>query len=207
MSMRCFALAGLAAAACLSSPVVRAQTPAAAPAPSATHLTVAYQEFTLPNGLHVILHRDTSVPVVAVNVWYHVGSGQREGRPHRLRAPVRAPDVRRLEARARRVVRHLARGRRRQQQRLHQHRPHQLLHRRPGQRARPDAVPRIGPHGLPARHDEPGARRRPARRGQERAAPELREPALRHGRARARHPAVARRAIPTAGRRLARWRT
>ena len=34
-----------------------------------------YQEFTLPNGLHVILHRDTSVPVVAVNVWYHVGSG------------------------------------------------------------------------------------------------------------------------------------
>jgi zinc protease len=39
------------------------------------HLTVPYQEFTLANGLHVILHRDTSVPVVAVNVWYHVGSG------------------------------------------------------------------------------------------------------------------------------------
>jgi zinc protease len=38
-------------------------------------LLVPYQEFTLPNGLHVILHRDTSVPVVAVNVWYHVGSG------------------------------------------------------------------------------------------------------------------------------------
>ena len=33
-----------------------------------------YTEFTLPNGLHVILHRDTSVPVVAINVWYHVGS-------------------------------------------------------------------------------------------------------------------------------------
>jgi zinc protease len=75
MSMRCLALAGLAAAACLGSPIVQAQTPVAAPAPSATHLTVAYQEFTLPNGLHVILHRDTSVPVVAVNVWYHVGSG------------------------------------------------------------------------------------------------------------------------------------
>jgi zinc protease len=40
-----------------------------------TRLSVSYQEFTLPNGLHVILHRDTSVPVVAVNVWYHVGSG------------------------------------------------------------------------------------------------------------------------------------
>ncbi|HEX8475284.1 MAG TPA: insulinase family protein [Pyrinomonadaceae bacterium] len=31
-------------------------------------------EFKLPNGLNVILHRDTSTPVVAVNVWYHVGS-------------------------------------------------------------------------------------------------------------------------------------
>jgi zinc protease len=31
-------------------------------------------QFTLPNGLNVILHRDTSTPVVAVNLWYHVGS-------------------------------------------------------------------------------------------------------------------------------------
>ena len=37
-------------------------------------LTVPYTEFTLANGLHVILHRDTTVPVVSVNVWYHVGS-------------------------------------------------------------------------------------------------------------------------------------
>jgi zinc protease len=44
-------------------------------------LRVPYTEFTLPNGLHVILHRDTSVPVVSVNVWYHVGSGnERPGR-------------------------------------------------------------------------------------------------------------------------------
>ena len=39
------------------------------------HLAVPYQEFTLANGLHVILHRDASTPVVSVNVWYHVGSG------------------------------------------------------------------------------------------------------------------------------------
>jgi len=39
-----------------------------------TRITVAYRQFTLPNGLNVILHRDTRVPVVAVNVWYHVGS-------------------------------------------------------------------------------------------------------------------------------------
>jgi zinc protease len=42
---------------------------------------VAYRQFTLANGLNVILHRDSSVPVVAVNVWYHVGSAnERPGR-------------------------------------------------------------------------------------------------------------------------------
>jgi zinc protease len=47
----------------------------------ATPLQVAYTQFTLPNGLHVILHEDHSVPVVTVNVWYHVGSArEREGR-------------------------------------------------------------------------------------------------------------------------------
>ncbi|MDP2319328.1 MAG: pitrilysin family protein [Acidobacteriota bacterium] len=44
-------------------------------------LSVPYTQFTLPNGLNVILHRDTSVPVVAVNLWYHVGSShERVGR-------------------------------------------------------------------------------------------------------------------------------
>jgi zinc protease len=47
----------------------------------APKLSVPNTQFTLPNGLNVILHRDTSVPVVAVNVWYHVGSGhERPGR-------------------------------------------------------------------------------------------------------------------------------
>lgn len=35
---------------------------------------IRYQEYTLANGLHVILHRDNTSPVVAVNVMYHVGS-------------------------------------------------------------------------------------------------------------------------------------
>ena len=34
-----------------------------------------YEKFTLPNGLEVILHVDRSVPIVAVNTWYKVGSG------------------------------------------------------------------------------------------------------------------------------------
>jgi zinc protease len=33
-----------------------------------------YTEFKLKNGLRVIMHEDRSVPIVAVNVWYHVGS-------------------------------------------------------------------------------------------------------------------------------------
>ena len=35
---------------------------------------IAFTEFTLENGLHVILHDDDTVPVVAVSVMYHVGS-------------------------------------------------------------------------------------------------------------------------------------
>ncbi len=35
---------------------------------------LSLDEYTLPNGLHVILHHDPSVPVVAVEVMYHVGS-------------------------------------------------------------------------------------------------------------------------------------
>jgi len=35
---------------------------------------IKYKEFTLKNGLRVIMHEDKSTPIVAVNVWYHVGS-------------------------------------------------------------------------------------------------------------------------------------
>ena len=55
--------------------------PLGAQAPPAKPLEVPYEQFTLSNGLTVILHRDTSVPVVSVNVWYHVGSAnERPGR-------------------------------------------------------------------------------------------------------------------------------
>jgi hypothetical protein len=59
------------------------QTPAApppsrqaAPAPRTAALTVPFTQFTLPNGLHVILHEDHTVPLATVNVWYHVGSAR-----------------------------------------------------------------------------------------------------------------------------------
>jgi zinc protease len=35
---------------------------------------IQFEEYTLPNGLKVILHQDKSTPIVAVTVMYHVGS-------------------------------------------------------------------------------------------------------------------------------------
>ena len=35
---------------------------------------IAYEKRTLANGLDVIVHEDRDLPIVAVNVWYHVGS-------------------------------------------------------------------------------------------------------------------------------------
>ncbi|PYT19205.1 MAG: peptidase M16 [Acidobacteria bacterium] len=37
-------------------------------------IDVPYQKFVLKNGLSLIVHEDHKAPIVAVNVWYHVGS-------------------------------------------------------------------------------------------------------------------------------------
>jgi predicted Zn-dependent peptidase len=39
---------------------------------------IDYEEYTLDNGLRVVLSEDKSVPIVAVNIWYHVGSAHEE---------------------------------------------------------------------------------------------------------------------------------
>ncbi len=67
-----FVLTGLllaAASACTSS-----APPAAAPAKQADALPkIDFEKYTLPNGLDVILSEDHRLPLVAVNLWYHVG--------------------------------------------------------------------------------------------------------------------------------------
>src|SRR5215510_12115158 len=35
---------------------------------------IAHKTFVLSNGLTLLVHEDHSVPVVGVNLWYHVGS-------------------------------------------------------------------------------------------------------------------------------------
>ena len=40
--------------------------------------SIAYEKTTLSNGLEVVLHEDHTVPIIAVNLWYHVGSKDEE---------------------------------------------------------------------------------------------------------------------------------
>ena len=56
------AVAGLVSAALLTLGSIKASA------------TITFTEYTLPNGLHVILQEDHSTPIVAVSVMYHVGS-------------------------------------------------------------------------------------------------------------------------------------
>lgn len=41
-------------------------------------VTVSFDQHRLSNGMDLILHEDHSIPLVAVNVWYHVGSKNEE---------------------------------------------------------------------------------------------------------------------------------
>jgi predicted Zn-dependent peptidase len=49
--------------------------PAAAQQAAPAAGRIAFETYTLPNGLTVVFSEDRTVPVVTVNVWYHVGSG------------------------------------------------------------------------------------------------------------------------------------
>ena len=80
MTFKHFVLAGAVSLA-LAAPAF-----AQAPARPATPITgvpasqliarvnIPYEQFTLPNGLRVVVHTDRKAPIVAVSVWYDVGS-------------------------------------------------------------------------------------------------------------------------------------
>jgi zinc protease len=54
--------------------VFGAAAPVRVAAQQITPPKLTFEKYTLPNGLQVILHVDRATPVVAVNLWYHVGS-------------------------------------------------------------------------------------------------------------------------------------
>ncbi len=71
----------LAAALAFGGPTPARAQPAARPAATATAPRIPFEQYTLPNGLRVILHQDRKLPVAHVNLWYHVGSAdERAGR-------------------------------------------------------------------------------------------------------------------------------
>jgi zinc protease len=71
---RAVLLLGIAVSPAFSTQLIAQQ---AAPA----RVEIPYQRFVLPNGLTLIVHEDHKAPIVAVNVWYHVGSkNERPGR-------------------------------------------------------------------------------------------------------------------------------
>lgn len=55
-----------------TAPLLHAQETAPPAAP--LEADIPFEQFTLPNGLRVIVHTDRKAPIVAVNLWYHVGS-------------------------------------------------------------------------------------------------------------------------------------
>ena len=72
--------AAIAATLLLTSATSLAQT-AAKPAGKAKLPTLAYETYTMPNGLKVITHEDHRLPLVSVDLWYHVGPlNERVGR-------------------------------------------------------------------------------------------------------------------------------
>ena len=62
--------------ACAGSPASAQKTAGAQKLPE-----IKYVKYTLPNGLTVITHEDHRLPLVAVDLWYHVGPlNERPGR-------------------------------------------------------------------------------------------------------------------------------
>ena len=143
-------------------------------------MNIPYTKHTLGNGLSVLVHEDHRCPIVAVNLWYHVGSKNEQ--------PGRTGFAHLFEHLMFEGSEHYDHGffQPLQQagavaERFHQFRPDELLGGGAAGRARTRAVDGIGPDGPPAARADRGQVPQPARRRAERAAAELREPPLRHG--------------------------
>src|SRR6185312_4988067 len=53
---------------------IKAANATAAPVFDRNRYLIQHKKFVLDNGLTLVVHEDHSVPIVAVNLWYHVGS-------------------------------------------------------------------------------------------------------------------------------------
>ena len=77
MTVKLLALSGVATFAFAAPAFAQPAPPAPQPVPVATlvkQVDIPYSQFTLPNGLRVIVNTDRKAPVVAISIWYNVGS-------------------------------------------------------------------------------------------------------------------------------------
>lgn len=65
---------------CIAPAIAQTKVAAAPKSTAATTGNIKFQEYDLPNGLHVILHQDHKTPIVNVAVMYHVGSKNEDPR-------------------------------------------------------------------------------------------------------------------------------
>ena len=141
------------------------------------------EKYTLANGLEVILSEDHRVPLVGVDVWYHVGPAHeapgRTGFAH-LFEHMMFQGSKHIESDAHFKL--LAGAGATGVNGTTELRSHQLLRDDAVESARARALARVRSHGIPARDGRSGEAVEPAGRRAERAAPELREPAVRHRR-------------------------
>jgi len=74
-SLLALAIASVAPSPLLAATAAAPVAPAPAPLASLVKaVNIPYEQFTLPNGLRVLVHTDRKAPVVAISVWYGVGS-------------------------------------------------------------------------------------------------------------------------------------
>ena len=143
-------------------------------------MPIPVDSYRLPNGLLVTLSEDHSAPIVAVNLWYHVGSAnERAGRTgfahlfeHMLFQGSEHVGVERTF----RI--YSARGR--HAQRLHLARSHELFRDRAVESACGRTLARGRPHGRAASRDDAAEARHAARRRDERTALVGGQSAVRH---------------------------
>src|SRR6478752_9295578 len=77
-SSRAFVIVAVTAVLAAGCSRATSSQPGTSAAQAAGALKIDYEKFTLPNGLDVILSEDHRLPLVAVNLWYHVGPANEE---------------------------------------------------------------------------------------------------------------------------------
>jgi zinc protease len=70
MKRAALALCTIVGAVVFAFSVRAAETPVPIAPPK---INIPFEKYQLENGLEVLLHRDSTLPLVAINVWYHVG--------------------------------------------------------------------------------------------------------------------------------------